>query len=291
MSQFLQPTSDISVGIWSPTPLISQVGELTRSDVDYISSTDNGTGTCDIALATGDFPVAGAKTLRYAYSKSAAAGNSRDLTVRLKQGGVVLQTFTHVDISESWVQADQTVTASITNYSLLSVEFDALGTTGGNPDGRRSVRVSWALLEIPNAIIPTVVQSSFTANAIVMIRPSGSFTMNATINAVAGPVWSQPGPDELIVDSTPAFEFTIPAIGVNPVHFELQLDKLPVFNTGSYRLYDSSVDQTGWEYFNGTSWVSVSPTGVAATYTGNLARFTVPVSLPQGIWYRRIRAK
>lgn len=293
MAQFSRPDRDITLGTWFPTPLYGQISESVRDDTSYISCGVSSNSICDIGLSQPNTPQAGTKTLRYAYAKSAAAGNDRNLIVRFKKGATVLHTFTHNLITEVWTQQAQSITGAIAGaeWATISVEFESTGTTGGQQTGRRDVYVSWAELEVPNAVIPTTVGGSFTANAMIERVYSGSFTMNAQINAVPGPIWATPSDRELLTDMTPVMEFTIPALGGGAVSFELEIDRTTSFNTGNFRLYDSSVSATGWEYYNGTGWVPMLTSGVPNTYVGNLARFTLPVPLERGTWYRRIRAK
>src|SRR5688500_11324317 len=236
MAQFIRPNSDITVGTWFPTPLYGQISETVRDDASYISVGSGSNSICTIGLTTGLPPQAGTKTLRYAYAKDLSGGNDRNLIVRFKKGATVLHTFTHNLITEVWTQQAQTITGAIAGaeWATLSVEFEVTGTTGGNPGVRRDVFVSWAELEIPTGIIPTVYSGSFTANAMIERVYSGSFTMDAQINAVPGPVWATPSNRELLTDTTPAVEFTVPALGGGAVSFELEFDRTDAFNTGSY---------------------------------------------------------
>src|SRR6185503_17526767 len=49
--QFLRPTSDISVGLWSTTPLFNKIDEATIDDADLIvSATSPVNDTCECAL-------------------------------------------------------------------------------------------------------------------------------------------------------------------------------------------------------------------------------------------------
>lgn len=51
------------------------------------------------------------------------------------------------------------------------------------------------------------------------------------------------------------------------------------------------MDQTGCEYYNGSSCVAFPVDGVSNTYSGNLARYTPQIALAESIHYRRIRGR
>jgi hypothetical protein len=74
------------------------------------------------------------------------------------------------------------------------------------------------------------------------------------------------------------------------MHFNLQLDTAGTFDTGSLRDVMTTVDLTGWDYWDGATWQAVTSGGVPAIYAGNEARYTVPTALAAGTWYRRVRA-
>ena len=102
------------------------------------------------------------------------------------------------------------------------------------------------------------------------------------------PVWTTPA-DTVSMSATPALAFTIPALG-SAMHFNMQLDTSNAFNTGDLRNIDSFIDQTGWEYWNGSTWTAFPAGGVSQSYAGNDARYTVSTSLSINTWYRRVRA-
>lgn len=124
------PTSDVSDGGWtnevgSATDLWASVDETSASDTDYIQS--SATPVNDpVTLGFGSLstPQSGTRTLRYRYKKSLASGQV-DLVADLMEGAGVVQTWTHTDISDSWTDAAQTVTGSVTNYANLRIRFTA----------------------------------------------------------------------------------------------------------------------------------------------------------------------
>lgn len=131
MAQFARPDSDVAVGLWTPTPLYQQIDEVTPSDVDYIESAKNPVSdTCEVGLSDVEDPeVSTGHIVRYRYKKDAAGGNVIDLTVKLMQGAVEIASWTHNDIGDSIVQAEQTLTGpqadSITDYTDLRIQFIA----------------------------------------------------------------------------------------------------------------------------------------------------------------------
>jgi len=102
------------------------------------------------------------------------------------------------------------------------------------------------------------------------------------------PVWTTPA-DTVTMANQPELKFTMPYLAA-PLFFELELDKVATFNGGDLREIRSDLSQTGWDFWNGTTWEAVAPTGVPAAYAGNEARHTVQTSLSAGTWYRRVRA-
>ena len=102
------------------------------------------------------------------------------------------------------------------------------------------------------------------------------------------PVWTTPF-DGASMDGSPELKFTMPHLGA-PLHFNLQLDTADTFATGDLRDISSDLDQTGWDYWNGSAWTAVPGTGVPASFGGNEARHTVQTPLTATTWYRRVRA-
>ena len=94
--------------------------------------------------------------------------------------------------------------------------------------------------------------------------------------------WS--GPDtfvldtnaEGITDDTPRIKFTG---GTDPdgnsLHYQVQMSTYPNFLSGVMLDKNSSLDQTGWEYWNGISWNAIPSAGVPNGYAGNEIRYQV----------------
>lgn len=156
-----------------------------------------------------------------------------------------------------------------------------------------------------DALIRVVTTGSGTADAVVRRNQTGSatadaalasgsttytvtFTADSATSLTGRPTWVSPA-DGNPIDANPVLVFTMPA-SKSAMHFDLQLDRVATFDSASFREYKTTIDQTGWEYWNGSSWTPITSAGVANTYSGNQARFTVQSPLLAGTWYRRIRA-
>lgn len=134
------------------------------------------------------------------------------------------------------------------------------------------------------------IEQSLTANAhLARDGIGGSFTANAEIRYVGVPVWTTPGDDVEITDTTPTLNFTMPG-AVGPMHFWIELDTVDTFDSGAYRVHKSQSDQTGWEYWDGGAWQPIPQSGVANTYAGNEARYTIQTPLSNTTWYRVVSA-
>jgi hypothetical protein len=147
------PISDISVGLWSSTPLFQKIDEFTASDADLIvSATNPASDTCEVGLTTTTTdPVSSSNHIvSYRYKKTASGGRQIDLTVRLMQGTTIIATFTHTNISNVIAQADQTLSGAqadaITNYGDLRIRF--IGTAVGTGTGR-AAQITWGQFRCP----------------------------------------------------------------------------------------------------------------------------------------------
>jgi hypothetical protein len=64
MPQFLRPSSDISAGAWTTTPLFSKINETSSNDSPLITSPNGSNTTCDLGLSTASTPESGTRTIR-----------------------------------------------------------------------------------------------------------------------------------------------------------------------------------------------------------------------------------
>jgi parallel beta-helix repeat protein len=150
MPQFLRPSSDISAGAWTTTPLFSKINETSSNDSPLITSPSGSNTTCDLGLSTASPPEAGTRTLRFRVRKGPES-NNRGLNFNLKQGGTSVQSGTvQATLPTTFTTYSITVTGTITDYSDLSIELISTGTVTGAGTNRAVVEVSWVEMEIPD---------------------------------------------------------------------------------------------------------------------------------------------
>ncbi|WP_432662451.1 glycine-rich protein [Wukongibacter baidiensis] len=96
---------------------------------------------------------------------------------------------------------------------------------------------------------------------------------------------SNPSPiDNHRVPLKPTLEFTAPIDAENEnIHFKLELAADDVFTNSTVK--DSSIDATGWEYYNGTTWEPLSSAGLAAEDYGKKIRYRFQEDLVEGDTY------
>ncbi len=168
--QYGRPNSDISKGLWADTGgnrngiLYDEVNEVTQSNTNYATSRNLGSGATSDTWIVGlsgvnDPLVSNNHQIKYAYQKSTNSGSTLRLVVTLLQGSTTIATWTHSNISNGWVISTRTLTSAqtdaISDYTNLRLRFAATCTTCTST--LRNVQVSWADLEVPNAVpgIPT----------------------------------------------------------------------------------------------------------------------------------------
>jgi len=139
-----------------------------------------------------------------------------------------------------------------------------------------------------NSVLKNEQLDSVTVNAAIESGQVGTpITADAFITCVGQPVWISPA-DTVQIDPNPVLIFTIPYSYTN-AHFEIELDTVNTFSSGDYRLYQTYVDQTNWEYWDGDSWEPFPVGGISNTYAGNNCRLTITSPLSETTWYRRVR--
>lgn len=116
------------------------------------------------------------------------------------------------------------------------------------------------------------------------------FGQNYSSFFIEKPIWVTPPNHESSVGAFTPLVFIIPTTVV-PAHFEIQVDTANTFDSGNLESYKSWEDQTGWEYYNGSSWVAFPVSGVPAAYVGYQARYTPQTRLNSTLWYRRVRGR
>lgn len=125
-NQYARPTSDISTGTWSPTPLYAVLDEEVATTADTIRSVAGAASdTAEVALSTVIDPnVATGHVLRILHHKDAPGGTSTvNLIVSLRQGpSVEIQQWTITDIPYEW---------TTTELPLDVAPTDAISAYGG----------------------------------------------------------------------------------------------------------------------------------------------------------------
>ena len=125
-AQFCAPTSDVTVGSWSPTSgasLYAMLDETTPSDVDYIR-TGTPADSCTVGLAAATDPaVSTGHVVSYRIQGNGTSG----LTVSLRQGATLIASWTHDPAPTDWTTYAQLLTAgeadAITDYAALRLQF------------------------------------------------------------------------------------------------------------------------------------------------------------------------
>lgn len=117
-------------------------------------------------------------------------------------------------------------------------------------------------------------------------------------NAPYAPDLTTPTDGYFQKDDTPQFVGEIPddpnpAATYSKVHVKLEVDTVNDFNSSDFRVFESRVDQVGWEYQNASDvWVAVPTAGIqlAANIIGKGIRFTLPTEdrLPRTTLYWRM---
>lgn len=126
--RYARPLFDVSAGNWTPSSGDYLAAMLSESTPDSATSIHTDTpGACEIRLAPVVDPQSSSgQVVRYQASSSTSGG----LTVRLKQGSIVIASWTHDALTSVPTVYTQVLTASqcdaITDYGDLRFEFEAL---------------------------------------------------------------------------------------------------------------------------------------------------------------------
>ena len=167
---FARPDSDVSKGNWDDKDfgndnnlLFDELDEVTRDDTDLVNSDDlqddDQTEVFEVALSDVSDPNSSSDhKVKYVYRKDVTGGNTIDFTAKLLQNSTEIGSWTHSDIGDAFVQANQTLTAiqadSITDYNDLRLEFTAQCIPTCNGGGQaRIVHVTWAEMEFTDTTI------------------------------------------------------------------------------------------------------------------------------------------
>lgn len=125
-----------------------------------------------------------------------------------------------------------------------------------------------------------------------------SFVNIHIMNAPSAPTLSTPADDSFSKDDTPQFMCTIPTDN-NPdnyyskVHVKLEVDTVDDFNSPDLKVFESRLDQIGWEYQDiDVVWKAIPSDGIQLrpNMAGQYVRFTLPTEdrLPRTTLYYRM---
>lgn len=149
----------------SGSSLYAGINEASASDDEYVQCAAATNDAYEVRLST-VLPalIRRGHVLRYRYSKGTAGGNTRGLTVELRQGSTVIATNTHPDVTTLWTPGAILLTpeqgGAITDYTDLRVRFTATGTTAGPAIARRRLLVRWCQFRVPEATFGAVEDTS-----------------------------------------------------------------------------------------------------------------------------------
>lgn len=201
MAQFARPAADSDAGQWTSAPLWSKVDEGAPGDSTLITSDNNSddsaffttTSVADPGVTTGHI-------LRARWAKSALDGHAVQGRLSLYQGdpnasGVLIVQL--LDNSLTDVLETSTLTLSgaevgaITDYSDLHLRLRRTGSTGGNPNTRRSLLVEFIELEIPDAT--TVINGASSIPGSGSLSATGATRQLASASATSAGALSAEG--------------------------------------------------------------------------------------------------
>lgn len=160
MAQFARPDSNVTQTFF--TGGFAEIDEATASDADFAYGANNEVAELEVGLTNPTDPVSSSGHIfRYRVAKTNAGtvdggGNAVTVTVRLMQGTTQIAADTAKTVDGTWTQYAYTLSAAeadaITDYTALQLEFVTSKSSGG-PAVRRGGAVSWAELEVPDALV------------------------------------------------------------------------------------------------------------------------------------------
>lgn len=105
------------------------------------------------------------------------------------------------------------------------------------------------------------------------------------IEFYAPPTWVSPADGSEISSLTPLVWDSVTSN--KDAHFWVQRDTANTFSTGNMLNARSDIDN-GFEYWDGSTWIPITSSGMPSNKTGNQVRFT-PTAAVTGTWFRRVR--
>lgn len=109
-------------------------------------------------------------------------------------------------------------------------------------------------------------------------------TLQVTYTTATGPTWVSPTDATNIPPNTSLVWTSV--VDASPVHFQLDMASDSGFTTN--KVSKRSFNDSGFEYWDGTAWQTLTSAGMPANKTGNQVRYT-PSGQDNGTFYRRVR--
>jgi hypothetical protein len=126
MAQFLRPTSDVSVGTWTTSPLWSKLDETAADDGDFVQSVAAPSSAAfEVALNTGTQPKDGTRTIRVRHRKSITSARNMDLQLALMRGGSTVRSVNTNNISTTFTTTSFTLISDPAGWDDLRVRVTA----------------------------------------------------------------------------------------------------------------------------------------------------------------------
>ena len=126
MAQFLRPTSDVSVGTWTTSPLWSKLDETAADDGDFVQSVAAPSSAAfEVALNTGTQPKDGTRTIRVRHRKSITSARNMDLQLALMRGGSTVRSVNATNISTTFTTTSFTLISDPAGWDDLRVRVTA----------------------------------------------------------------------------------------------------------------------------------------------------------------------
>jgi hypothetical protein len=132
MPEFLRPDADDETGNWTneadTTPLFSSIDESSAGDSDFIKSgNDPAADVCRFRLTNPAVALQPPGKVRVRYEREGPGPIA--LTVRLREGTVVIAQWVYENIANTFTTAEETLTsgeyASIADFDDLFIELEA----------------------------------------------------------------------------------------------------------------------------------------------------------------------
>lgn len=183
-------------------------------------------------------------------------------------------------------QLAATFNPAVSTAATITLDLLDQSAAASDPTVTSSVDVSPGLIDqTAVAYDPTITNGGVLVSLDLIDQAAVAYGL-ALLNA---PEWTTPA-DGASMSATPELKFLVPVMP-DDMHFNIQIDTAPTFDSVDLRDVRSDQDQTGWDFWNGSGWEPVPVGGVSPSFAGNEARYTVQTPLSAtSTWHRRVRA-